>query len=79
MLVSDIGLPDATGHDLMRKIRTDHGVLPGIAISGFGMDADVRNSYDAGLLSHITKPVDVRQLDAAIRTVLAERRDVVES
>ncbi|HZN67476.1 MAG TPA: PAS domain S-box protein [Tepidisphaeraceae bacterium] len=76
VLVSDIGLPDATGHELMRKIRADHGVLPGIAISGFGMDTDVRNSYDAGFLSHITKPVDVRQLDATIRTVLAERSAV---
>jgi PAS domain S-box-containing protein len=72
VLVSDIGLPDATGHDLMRKIRADHGVLPGIAISGFGMDADVRNSHAAGFLSHMTKPVDVRHLDAAIRTALKD-------
>ena len=69
VLVSDIGLPDATGHDLMRQIRATHDV-PGIAVSGFGMDADLKNSYDAGFLTHITKPVDLKQLDAAIRTAV---------
>jgi CheY-like chemotaxis protein len=74
VIVSDIGLPDATGHELMRSVRASeaHGRLPGIAISGFGMDADVRNSHAAGFLTHITKPVDVRQLDAAIRTAVRQ-------
>ena len=69
VLISDIGLPDATGHDLMRKVRTSHDV-PGIAVSGFGMDADVKNSREAGFIMHITKPIDLKQLDAAIRTAL---------
>ena len=69
VLVSDIGLPDATGHELMRKIREAHDV-PGIAVSGYGMDADLKNSRDAGFFMHITKPVDVKQLDAAIRTAV---------
>jgi PAS domain S-box-containing protein len=69
VLVSDIGLPDATGHELMRTIRQSHDV-PGIAVSGYGMDADLKNSRDAGFFMHITKPVDVKQLDAAIRTAV---------
>ena len=69
VLVSDIGLPDATGHELMRKVRDAHGV-PGIAVSGFGMDADLKNSREAGFLMHITKPVDLKQLDAAIKTAV---------
>jgi CheY-like chemotaxis protein len=75
VIVSDIGLPDATGHDLMRRVRAieQHGRLPAIAISGFGMDADVRNSHAAGFVAHMTKPVDVRQLDAAIRTAVKQQ------
>jgi PAS domain S-box-containing protein len=69
VLVSDIGLPDATGHELMRQVRRDHD-LPGIAVSGYGMDSDLKNSHDAGFFMHITKPVDVKQLDAAIRTAV---------
>ena len=34
------------------------------------MDADLKNSRDAGFLTHITKPVDLKQLDAAIRTAV---------
>ena len=69
VLVSDIGLPDATGHDLMRQARAVQDV-PGIAVSGFGMDADVKNSHEAGFFIHITKPVDLKQLDAAIKAAL---------
>ena len=69
VLVSDIGLPDATGHELMRKVRASHDV-PGIAVSGFGMDADIRNSREAGFVMHITKPIDLRQLDNAIRSAV---------
>jgi PAS domain S-box-containing protein len=69
VLVSDIGLPDATGHELMRRVRAAHDV-PGIAVSGYGMDSDLKNSRDAGFLTHITKPVDLKQLDAAIRTAV---------
>jgi CheY-like chemotaxis protein len=68
LIVSDIGLPDATGHDLMRQIRQRHG-LKGIAMTGYGMDEDVRKSLDAGFTDHIIKPVDVAQLEAVIRRV----------
>jgi PAS domain S-box-containing protein len=69
VLVSDIGLPDATGHELMRKVRATHDV-PGIAVSGFGMDADLKNSREAGFTTHITKPIDLKQLDVAIRSAV---------
>ena len=72
VIVSDIGLPDGTGHDLIRQVKASPALaaLPAIAISGFGMDSDVRTSRDAGFVTHMTKPVDVRQLDAAIRTAV---------
>ncbi len=57
LLVSDIGLPDGSGLDIMREIRDRHGVR-GIALSGFGQDADIARSRDAGFEDHLVKPVD---------------------
>ncbi len=66
LLVSDLGLPDATGHTLMRTIHERFGI-PGIAMSGYGMDEDIRKSRDAGFSVHLVKPVDVSALEQAIR------------
>ena len=49
--------------------------LPGIAVSGFGMDGDVKDSLEAGFCAHLTKPVDVAQLDLLIRGALARKDD----
>jgi nitrogen-specific signal transduction histidine kinase len=66
LVVSDLGLPDGSGLDLMRDLSSRHG-LTGIALSGYGMEEDVRNSHEAGFRKHLTKPVDVRALEEAIR------------
>jgi PAS domain S-box-containing protein len=66
VIVSDLGLPDGSGHDLMRRLRA-MSPLPGIAMSGYGMDEDIRQSQEAGFAEHFVKPVDVTQLRAAIR------------
>lgn len=68
IVVSDIGLPDATGYDLMRQIRDLHGIS-GIALSGYGMEEDMRKSREAGFADHIIKPVDVQQLQTVIQRV----------
>ena len=76
VLISDIGLPDGSGLDLMRQIspRPSNGA---IAISGFGMDDDVKRSLNAGFVRHLTTPVDMRELEDAIGALLrdtSERR-----
>ncbi len=68
LVISDIGLPDGTGADLMRELRQRHG-LNGIALSGYGMERDIRNSLEAGFSAHLVKPVSVSQLEAALREV----------
>lgn len=65
LLVSDLGLPDGSGLDLMRELRESHG-LRGIAVSGYGMEEDLRRSREAGFLEHLIKPVDPAKLKAAI-------------
>lgn len=66
LLISDIALPDATGCQLLEELSGRHG-LHGIAISGFGLDADLAQSDSAGFLEHLVKPIDMKMLDAAIQ------------
>ena len=47
-LISDLGLPDGTGLDVITKLRARQPQLRGIALSGYGMDEDVRRSLEAG-------------------------------
>jgi len=61
VVISDLGLPDGSGHDLMRLLR-DVGPVRGIALSGYGTDDDVRRSHDAGFDTHLTKPTDFDRL-----------------
>jgi signal transduction histidine kinase/CheY-like chemotaxis protein len=72
LLVSDIELPDGSGLELMRRLR-DRG-LPAIAVSGYGSDEDIRASLDAGFTEHLTKPVDVTRLIAAVDRITAAER-----
>ena len=68
MIISDIGLPDGSGLDLMRKVKAIRRVLA-IALTGYGMDEDVRRSREAGFTTHMTKPIDFTKLEAMIRHV----------
>jgi DNA-binding response OmpR family regulator len=69
LVVSDVGLPDGTGLELMRELKGACG-LNGIALSGFGTDEDVNASKDAGFAEHLTKPVDWDRLRDAIRRLV---------
>lgn len=65
LLVSDLGLPDGSGLELMKTLRETQG-LTGIALSGFGSDEDVAASHAAGFAAHLTKPVDWERLRSEI-------------
>jgi two-component system CheB/CheR fusion protein len=65
LVVSDLGLPDGDGYQLMRHLTARNPVI-GIALSGYGMDEDVAKSLDAGFTLHLTKPVSLEALRAAI-------------
>jgi len=66
MLISDLGLPDGTGLDLIAALREDRPNLPAIALSGYGMEDDLRRTREAGFAAHLVKPVDFDQLRAAL-------------
>ena len=68
LLISDLGLPDGSGRDLMENVREKHQ-LPGIALSGYGTDADLASSHAAGFSAHLTKPIDIERLDREIQAL----------
>ena len=65
VLISDIGLPDGSGHELMRQAR-ERQPVKGIALSGFGMEEDLERSLKAGFNHHLVKPVDFQNLQALL-------------
>lgn len=69
LLISDVGLPDATGYTLMQKIRETYS-MKGIAMSGYGMDEDIRKSLEAGFNEHLVKPVNIQALEQAIQRII---------
>jgi len=69
LLISDIGLPDGSGYDLMVELSKQRP-LKGIALTGYGMEQDIARSRDAGFLAHLTKPVGIQSLETALSTIL---------
>jgi CheY-like chemotaxis protein len=72
VLVFDLRLPDGDGYEFMRRMRAIRSV-PGIAMSGYGMDEDRRRSREAGFIEHLVKPIDIPKLIAAIHRVTDNR------
>ena len=68
LLISDIGLPDGSGLDVMREAK-QRGLAYGIALSGYGMEQDIQRSREAGFINHLTKPIDLSDLRRAISQV----------
>jgi two-component system CheB/CheR fusion protein len=68
VIVSDLGLPDGDGLELIRTLQKS-GHHPAIALSGFGMESDVKASIEAGFDVHLTKPVDAEKLVGTIRSL----------
>jgi len=66
VLISDLGLPDGSGIDLMRVLNSQRPVF-GIALTGFGMEDDIRKSYEVGFKHHLVKPIDLNKLDSLIQ------------
>jgi PAS domain S-box-containing protein len=70
VLISDLGLPDGDGCELMVELKKKQPDIRGIALSGYGMDGDLTRSRDAGFSDHLIKPVSVDSLDRAMTRLL---------
>jgi signal transduction histidine kinase len=71
LLIADLGLPDGSGLELMRRLRRQQALV-GIALTGYGMPDDIVDTRQAGFSEHLTKPVDLQRLEAAIQRVACE-------
>ena len=69
ILVSDIGLPDGCGTEVMRAIKAEQGV-PGIALTGHGEEHYIKACAEAGFAARLLKPVVFHELVAAMENVL---------
>lgn len=68
VIVSDLGLPDGSGLDLLAGLPL--GGPPAIALTGYGTEDDARRSRESGFAAHLTKPLDLAAVEAAIRRVV---------
>jgi CheY-like chemotaxis protein len=77
-LVSDIGLPSEDGYELIRQLRSREaergGFLPAVALTGYVHTDERARILSAGFQLHVSKPVDVAELRAAIAAVTRDAR-----
>jgi CheY-like chemotaxis protein len=74
ILLSDIGMPDMDGYELIRRARSlDNGrnsPLPAVAITAYARAEDRQRSLLAGYQAHLTKPIEARELIATVAALL---------
>ena len=61
LLLSDIGLPDGSGLEVVAALR-EKSDIPAVAMSGYGMESDLANARAAGFTEHLVKPVAIEAL-----------------
>lgn len=72
-IVSDLTLPDGSGHGLMRELRDRYGTA-GISVSGSGEEDDIQQALASGFARHFVKPVDIDRLQKALVELAAGPR-----
>ena len=72
LVLSDLGLPDGDGRDLMPYLKSHYG-LHGIAFSGYGTDEDIARSMEAGFDEHLVKPIEWARLRWMIGHVIGKQ------
>jgi len=71
LLLSDIGLSDGSGWDLLKTVNLHHSTYA-VAMSGYGMESDKRQSREAGFRYHLVKPIKAEELEHILSVVSAE-------
>jgi PAS domain S-box-containing protein len=79
VLVSDLGMPEVDGFELLRRVRglgpVRGGALPAIALTAFARSQDRTRALRAGFLAHVTKPVELSELVATVAAVAGRATD----
>lgn len=72
LIISDLGLPDGSGLELMPALKRRYG-LKGIAVSGYGREEDLQKSRSAGFSAHLIKPLNFHDLERTVSRVISHR------
>jgi CheY-like chemotaxis protein len=74
VMLSDIGMPDMDGYELMRRVRlldnARNGPIAAIAVTAYARPEDRQRSLLAGYQMHLSKPIEARELVAGIASLL---------
>lgn len=73
VIVSDIGLPDGDGWEMLSRLHLPRPAYA-IAMSGYGMEEDRERSVAAGYRHHLVKPMDIEKLETLLEEAARERR-----
>ncbi|AZF15675.1 CheR family methyltransferase [Pseudomonas sp. R3-18-08] len=76
LIVSDIGMPNMNGHELMQNLRQISHLqqVPAIALTGYGASSDQKKAADSGFNTHVSKPVTHDALISLIQSLCRARR-----
>jgi PAS domain S-box-containing protein len=66
LIISDVGMPEMDGYQLMQQIRSTQSTVPAIALTAFAGESDRQEALQAGFQRHLSKPVDLEELMRAI-------------
>jgi PAS domain S-box-containing protein len=80
VLVSDIGMPEVDGYELLRRVRAlahDRGrKIPAIALTAFARSEDRTKALRAGFQVHVSKPVEPSELVATVASVAGRTQTI---
>jgi CheY-like chemotaxis protein len=73
-IISDIGMPDMNGYELLASLRRLPGMahIPALAITGYATEEDRQRAISAGFTAHIAKPVDPDELFELVQRLTAD-------
>ena len=69
LIISDIGMPDIDGYELIKRVRATAGLenVPAIALTGYAQTEDQERAVTAGYTAHVAKPAEMNRLLKLIR------------
>jgi PAS domain S-box-containing protein len=81
LIISDIGMPELDGFELMRELRQlpAYSSVPAIALSGYASQKDAKNALAAGFNAHVSKPVDPAELISMVKSLLEKYQNAKRS
>ena len=74
VVLSDIGMPDVGGIELLKRIRHSGNLIPAVALTAFARPKDMQRVIESGFAAHLSKPVEPPALPAAIAEVVRRGR-----